>query len=289
MSFLVTTFYRFVSLGPDRLAQLQSRWLEFGQNLGLRGLIILASEGCNATIAGPPEAVETFRSELLQEPELADLDFKDSRCQSLPFQRWKVEIRNQTIKYRADCPPPGGRHHHLTPEQWHARLDGDVTIIDTRNDYEVKIGKFAGAVDPGLESFEHFTDYVRHLDLPKEREVLLYCTGGIRCEKAVLDMEELGFTQVYQLEGGILKYLEQYPEGKFEGECFVFDERVAVDSKLAPTSTYRFCPLCGDPGREGIDCRHCGQPAVICQACLSSRGPYCSKSCRLEGVAMENR
>ncbi|MGE0491277.1 MAG: rhodanese-like domain-containing protein [Vulcanimicrobiota bacterium] len=287
MNFLVTTFYRFVGFGPDRLVQLQTRWLECGQNLGLRGLIILASEGCNATIAGPPRAVKTFRNELLQEPELTDLDFKDSRCQSLPFKRWKVEIRNQTIKYRADCPPPGGHHHHLTPEQWHAKLDDDVTVIDTRNDYEVKVGKFAGAIDPGLESFEQFTDYVRQLDLPKTRQVLLYCTGGIRCEKAVLDMEELGYTQVYQLEGGILKYLEQYPEGKFEGECFVFDERVAVDSQLAPSSTYRFCPLCGDPGRQSIECRQCGQQAVICGPCLSTRGPYCSKGCRLKVGAGE--
>ncbi|MCA9792873.1 MAG: hypothetical protein KC910_13795 [Candidatus Eremiobacteraeota bacterium] len=279
MSYLITTFYRFVNFSPDRLEQLQADWLEFGQRRGLRGLVILAPEGCNATIAGLPEAIEAFRRELLLEPELEGLDFKDSRSANLPFKRWKVERRNQTIKYRPDCPAPGGRHHHLTPQQWHAKLDDDVTVIDTRNDYEVKVGKFSGALDPGLESFEQFTDYARQLELPKDRPVLLYCTGGIRCEKAVLDLEEQGYTQVYQLEGGILKYLEQYPDGKFEGECFVFDERVAVDSQLAPSSTYRFCPLCGDPGRQAIECSQCGSQAVICEPCLSKRGPYCSKGC----------
>lgn len=161
-------------------------------------------------------------------------------------------------------------------------------LLDTRNVYETAIGKFRGAVDPKLQKFSEFSDFVTASDIPKNKKVLMYCTGGIRCEKASLEMQRLGFEDVYQLSGGILKYLEEFPDGPFEGECFVFDHRVAVDKNLRPSKQYKLCPHCGNPGDKSISCRKCGAQAIICDGCANNEYKVsCSKNCahHLERVA----
>jgi UPF0176 protein len=180
----------------------------------------------------------------------------------------------------------------VSPAEWDRllRTDPNVVLVDTRNDYEVAIGRFRGAVDPGLETFHGWDDWVENHPVPPGAKVLIYCTGGIRCEKAILSLQERGVDDVWQLDGGILRYLEEFPDGgMFDGECFVFDERVAVDNHLAPTVRWVKCPHCGDPAEAGSvagACPYCGVDAVVCDGCRAlartgesaDRGA-CSRNC----------
>jgi len=273
---IVTAFFKFVDLEDireelhDKLRDLQ----------GLSGLVLLTPEGINGTICGDPEHIEKFRKTLGAYPRLADLEYKDSPAEKHVFPRWKIDLRDQAINYVGEFKPDGGIHNHVSPEEWHRMLTGDepVTVLDTRNRYETRVGTFKNAVDPEIDSFTEFAEYLDECDLPKDRPTLIYCTGGIRCEKAILDMEQRGFEKVYQLHGGILKYLEEYPNQQFEGECFVFDHRVAVDQELKPSEKYWLCPHCGDPGDLEITCRQCGEQARVCRDC-SEKAPVCSKNC----------
>lgn len=272
----ICTFYRFADLSEVR----ESLREELQALKDIRGLVLIAPEGINGTVAAPIAVMQRFKDILQAEPKLADLEYKTSWSEKYPFPRWKVELKDQTIQY-VDKFRPDGSRPHLTPAEWHAMLQGDeeVTVLDTRNTYEVKVGTFKNAIDPGIEKFTEFADYLDECELPKDKPTLIFCTGGIRCEKAILDMEERGFDKVYQLEGGILKYLEEYPEGEFEGECFVFDRRVAVDKNLAPSEQYWLCPHCGNPGQLECTCAQCDQTARVCEACASQK-PTCSKNCQ---------
>ena len=154
-------------------------------------------------------------------------------------------------------------------------------LIDTRNWYEYRLGTFRGALNPGIEKFTDFPDFIQKQGIGKHQKMLIFCTGGIRCEKGILDLEQNGYQNVFQLEGGILNYLEQYPNQKFEGECFVFDRRVAVDQNLEPSKRYTLCPHCGQPADRRIECGLCDQPAQICLECegMQVKGVTCSKNC----------
>lgn len=255
--YFVSTFYALKALDADAqqgLLQPLQAW-PIGEP-PLRGLVLIAPDGMNATIAGSQTAVleleEWFRGRL-------PLSMcKHSRCEGPPFGKWKVVLRKQTIT-GGDiqvAPQPRARDSHLSAEEWQRVLDEEsVVLIDVRNDYEVRLGKFRGAVNPTTNKFSDFADFVAAMDISKEQKILTYCTGGIRCEKAVPYLEDRGFTNVFQLEGGILNYLEHFPDRNFEGECFVFDERVSLDQQLQPTRQFRRCPECGQPGGE--ECHYC--------------------------------
>lgn len=215
----------------------------------LKGLVIVAPDGVNATVAGPNETVRGIEEWLSQRLALSEI--KRSTCAEPPFGKWKVVERRETVTSGPIGHAPPVQATHLSPEQFHEALMSEkVTVIDVRNRYEVRLGTFRGALDPGTDTFTDFARYIDKAGLPKDEKILTFCTGGIRCEKAVPYLKARGFTNVYQLSGGILHYLEHYPEGFFEGECFVFDERVAVDTHLQPTRRYRRCPECGQPCAE---------------------------------------
>jgi UPF0176 protein len=193
--------------------------------------------------------------------------FKDSTAPRAVFGKWSVKRKPELITFKQEGVAPAGKRNHLAPSAWKAMLSrDDVVVLDTRNTYESAIGTFRDAVAPDIRHFSEFPDAVRAAGIPKDKTVLLYCTGGIRCEKAVIAMEQQGYRNVYQLEGGILAYLEQFPDDAFDGECFVFDERVAVDQRLQPSNTYRLCAECGDPAASDV-CGKCAdeEPA----ACLA--------------------
>lgn len=279
----VTTFYKFVELPADKLVGMRQELLTHGERLGVVGLIILASEGCNATIAAMPENLAEFCAILTASPAFSDLQFKNSTANKKPFRRFKIDIRPEIVTFDGAKLQPGpGPGKKLDPAEWESVLasEGDIVVVDTRNSYETELGMFEGAVDPKIRKFSDFTEFVKRSDIPKEKKVLMYCTGGIRCEKASLEMERLGYRNVFQLSGGILKYLEEFPHGKFNGECFVFDHRVALDQKLQPSKHYKLCPHCGNPGDNHISCRKCGSLAVICKACAREQHRVsCSKNC----------
>lgn len=274
--FVVISFYRFLDLRPIKEALAK----ELDALSGLKGVIILSDEGINGMAAGDRASIERLKAVLEAHPGLEALDIKESLAPNNPFPKWRVRLKAQTIRYLPGFAPREASDH-ISPEEWHRLLlsDEPVTILDTRNKYETKLGKFEGAIDPGIQNFTDFADFLDECDLPKDQTTLIYCTGGIRCEKAIVDMRARGFQKVRQLHGGILRYLEAYPDQKFEGECFVFDERVSIDQNLQPSKLYAICPHCGDPGTALIDCSVCGNSTKICSDCMTD-DPTCSKDCQ---------
>lgn len=256
----ITAAYAFVRLPKRKRAALHAALKAFGEERGMRGLVLIALEGINSTVCGSPEAIAEWKERLREIKD--DIVFKDSAAEKLVFRRWSVKLKSELITLKQPGAEPKGAHHHLSPQEWNAMLKrDDVVVVDTRNAYEVALGKFKGAIDPKLNNFQEFPDAMRSANIPKDKKVLLYCTGGIRCEKAIFTMEALGYEHVYQLDGGILAYMEQCPDDAFEGECFVFDHRVAVDQQLRPSQIYKLCRECGNPTTE-----------VACGTCVKNHG-----------------
>ncbi len=254
---LVRTFYRFSRLPATRVEALRSELQEIGLAQGLRGSILLSEEGCNGTVAGPEAGVEALFEAM--RADFPGLGGQDSWTEGLPFGRWKVLHKEQIVAARdADLSPSENHAGQVGAEAWDEVRElvrqGKAQMLDVRNDYEVEIGTFPEARDPGTSTFKEFSDFLdREVGATLDPEVptAIFCTGGIRCEKARIDLERRGFSQIFQLHGGILGYLKEKPEGGFQGECFVFDERVALDRHLQPTEIYERCPGCGDPWPRG--------------------------------------
>jgi UPF0176 protein len=280
---VVSAFYKFLQVGGDELPSLRDRLEQFASASGLKGLVVLGTEGINATVAGSAETIAQFERLLPELFKSPDFEFKHSQAEKAPFARFKVDLRPEIVTIKdTSISASESQGTYLTPSEWHQALSNgsDITLIDTRNDYETDIGVFEGAVDPRIRKFSDFGDYMERSGLPKDRKLFLYCTGGIRCEKAVPEVKRLGYQNVYQLQGGILKYLEEYPDGHFKGECFVFDHRVAVDAHLQPTQTYKLCPHCGNPSKDNLDCIKCGKNAPVCARCAEREDlKSCSKNC----------
>lgn len=276
----ITAFYKFFDIAEDQLTNLQEELRSFGKKHGMRGLTLLATEGINGTVCGTPEVIARWK-ELIQH-HAGDVVFKDASADTVVFPRWFVKIRQEIVSLRQPDVEPDGKRNHLTPEEWNAMLEqDDVVVLDTRNVYETEIGMFENAIDPKIQNFQEFSDYVKKGEIAKDKKVMMYCTGGIRCEKALIEMQKQGYEHVYQLEGGILAYLQKFPEQKFAGECFVFDHRVSVDQHLQPSERYKTCPHCGNPGDKAINCTHCDARCAVCVHCLEDKQlSFCSKDCR---------
>jgi UPF0176 protein len=241
MSILNISAYKFVSL--DNLAALRERLLARCEALALKGTILLAPEGINLFLAGSRAAIEAFVTWLHADPRFADIAAKESLSATVPFGRLRVRLKKEIITMRQPTiRPEGGRAPSVSPATLQRWLDAgrddegrEVLLLDTRNDYETDAGAFVGAVDYRLRSFGDFpaalaADQARYAG----KTVVSYCTGGIRCEKAALHMQDLGLQHVYQLDGGILKYFEQTDGAHWRGDCFVFDERGTLDTRLSP-------------------------------------------------------
>ncbi len=275
----ITAFYHFVDIDEAALPALHTELMAYGQEHNLQGLVLIAAEGVNGTIAGSEEEIAAWKKYL--NAKFGDITYKDSKAFGVLFRKWSVKIKREIVGLGKPEVKPSGKHKHLTPAEWDAMMKNeDVIVLDARNSYEYQIGKFEGALDCGTTCFSEFPEFVEKAELPKDKKIMMYCTGGIRCEKALIEMESQGYNDVYQLDGGILAYLEQFPEGKFEGECFVFDYRVSVDGHLQPSKIYGTCPHCGNPGDVTINC-YCGTNKRVCEGCLKKEGcNTCSKRCK---------
>lgn len=276
----IIAFYKFFPIAENELSVLQKLFDAEGTKLGVSGLLLIATEGINGTIAGNADAINLFKKLIIEKA--GELIFKHSTAETNPFKRYRVKIRSEIVHIGdTELFPKQQKNNHVSPEEWDAMLmNDDVVVIDARNEYETAIGMFQNAVDPKLKTFQEFPDYVKSADIPKDKKVMMYCTGGIRCEKALLEMQRQGYEHVYQLDGGILNYLEKRPDGFFKGECFVFDHRVAVDSNLQPSKKYFLCPHCGDPADQKIVCSLCTSDAVVCRECREiDQRKTCSKNC----------
>jgi UPF0176 protein len=266
----VVSFYRFLDLeDPQALRdELQALCDEHG----LLGTILVATEGFNGTIAGSKEAIRTVLSWLQDRFDIAEpLDARWTDADEAPFRRMRVRVKKEIVTLgRPDILPHKRTGEHVLPEKWNELIDDpNVLVIDTRNHYEYEVGTFPGAIDPGNDSFREFPEFAKTLaETSTGRPLAMFCTGGIRCEKATALMLELGFDEVYHLQGGILNYLETMPdeENLWDGECFVFDTRVAVDRDLVEGG-YVQCHACRRPlssedlaspdYREGVSCPRC--------------------------------
>lgn len=278
---LVSSFYAFRNLPKEELSSIRLALLEYGKVHSIRGLIIIAEEGWNGTFAGELQDVQMFKEFLQSFSGLKDVDYKDGPANKQPFRKLQVQIREEIVTFASPNFRPTNLNY-LTPAEWEEALSSlnPPLVIDVRNHFEVKLGKFRGAVDPGISKFTELHDFLKKFQVAVDQEVLLYCTGGIRCEKAAASMQALGYKNVYQLQGGILAYLKAFPERNFEGECFVFDHRVALDQKLTPSKRYGLCPHCGDPGELEITCLNCGKGAKVCANCQTFDSKRtCSKNC----------
>ncbi len=239
-AFVVAALYKFVDL-PD-YADLRAPLRAIMDAHKVKGTLLLAREGVNGTIAGSRDGIDAVLAHLRSDPRLADLEHKESYCDAQPFLRAKVRLKKEIVTLGVPGVDPNARvGTYIDPKDWNALIaDPDVILIDTRNDYEVAIGTFEGAIDPKTASFGEFPEYVRaNLDPRTHKKVAMFCTGGIRCEKASSFMLQEGFEEVFHLKGGILKYLEEIPaeQSRWRGECFVFDERVALGHGLAQRAT----------------------------------------------------
>lgn len=272
--YVVCALYKFVRLND--FENLREPLLKVMQDNTVKGTLLLANEGINGTIAGSREGIDAVITWLKQDERLADLDSKESFDEKIPFYRTKVKLKKEIVTMGVEgIDPLQVVGTYVKPKDWNDLIsDPDVTLVDTRNDYEVGIGTFKGAINPVTETFREFPDYVKNeLDPKKQKKVAMFCTGGIRCEKSTAYLKEQGFEEVYHLEGGILKYLEEVPaqESLWEGECFVFDNRVAVNHQLEQ-GQYDQCYACRRPiteddkkrpeYHEGMSCHLCHDEAT---------------------------
>jgi UPF0176 protein len=273
----IANFYKFISIDdcPELQAQLQS----YCEAHEIKGTILIATEGINGSICGSTETVNAALAFLCQDHRFADISHKSATCTGKPpFSKLKIKIKAEIVTLREPLANPSQRvGRYVAPQDWNALIeDPEVLVIDTRNAYEVEIGTFRGSINPHTDAFTDFPEYVRQQLNPSEhRKVAMFCTGGIRCEKATSLLLAEGFSDVYHLEGGILNYLEQIPaaESQWQGDCFVFDERVAVTHNLEP-GNYRMCYDCGLPiptlDADKIPCPHCGSDRLVSNSCSES-------------------
>ena len=274
MHYICAALYKFVEL--DNYEDLRQPLLDVMLANQVKGTLLLAREGINGTICGTRPQLDAVLAHLRTDPRLTDIDHKESPSDGQAFYRTKVKLKKEIVTMGVEwIDPKKTVGQYIEAKDWNALIsDPEVLLVDTRNDYEYAVGTFAGAINPNTETFREFPKYVeKNLDKTKHKKVAMFCTGGIRCEKSTAYLNELGFENVYHLKGGILKYLEEVPaeESMWQGECFVFDQRVTVKHGLEQ-GTYDQCYACrmliteaeklSEHYAKGVSCPHCHDKAT---------------------------
>jgi UPF0176 protein len=268
--FVIASLYRFVAL--EDFQALQQPLLGLMRQHRIKGTLLLAAEGINGTVAGSREAIDTLLAWLKCDPRLEALDHKESFADDMPFGRCKVKLKKEIVSMGvAGIDPHHSSGTYVHPQDWNALIsDPDVLLIDTRNQYEIAIGSFKNAVNPQTTNFRQFPQYARDKLRPEQhKKIAMFCTGGIRCEKSTAYLKAEGFAEVYHLKGGILKYLEEVPEedSLWQGECFVFDDRVTVNHQLLQ-GQYDQCHACRQPISDADKASRHYSPGVSCPHCI---------------------
>lgn len=271
MTLIVAALYKFAPL--PNFAELKPGIEEVCKSHGVMGTVLLAPEGVNGTIAGSRDGINAALAHLRTLPGCADLEHKESTADTMPFLRMKVRLKKEIVTMGVEgIDPTSTVGTYVEPENWNALIaDPDVVLIDTRNDYEVGIGTFEGAVNPETETFREFPEwFARFKDTNTKSKIAMFCTGGIRCEKSTAFLKSQGLDDVYHLKGGILKYLETVPkdESKWQGECFVFDARVSVGHGLE-LGSYDQCFACRRPITEADKQTDDYVKGISCPACVA--------------------
>lgn len=271
-SSIVCALYKFVTL--ENYTDMRQPLLDVMLQHDIKGTLLLANEGINGTVSGPRSGIDQLLAYLNTDPRINPVSTKESIHDNAPFYRTKVKLKKEIVTLGVPgIDPLKTVGTYVKPADWNALIaDPDVTVIDTRNDYEIEIGTFTHAIDPKTQSFREFPDYVKaNLDPQKHKKVAMFCTGGIRCEKSTAYLKDQGFDEVYHLEGGILQYLEDIPQEQslWEGDCFVFDNRVAVNHDLEK-SIYDQCYACRLPITENDKLAPEFEAGVSCPKCAGT-------------------
>ncbi|WP_377889081.1 rhodanese-related sulfurtransferase [Alkalihalobacillus sp. R86527] len=286
-AYQVLLFYKYVEIeDPEYFAR---KHLKFCESIDLKGRVLIGKEGINGTVSGPKECTEQYMKELTNDPRFADIEFKIDDAESHTFKKMHVRARNEIVSLRLDddIDPNETTGNYLEPKEFMNALEsGDVIVIDARNDYEYDIGHFRNAIRPNIKAFRELPEWIEeNLSDQKDKKVLTYCTGGIRCEKFSGYLKKKGFNDVSQLHGGIVTYgKDPDVQGKyFDGKCFVFDDRLAVDVNQTDEATVvGKCYHCGTEADMYINCTNvqCDKLHIVCDDCLDSHQRYCSSSCK---------
>jgi len=281
----ILLFYKYVSIEDTEL--FAQEHLAYCKSLGLKGRILVAQEGINGTVSGTVEQTSTYMDYMHSLPMFEDLIFKIDEAETHAFQKMFVRPKKELVTFRLedDVDPNSLTGKHLKPEQFYDMLQrDDVIILDGRNDYEFDIGHFRGAIRPEVEAFREFPEWIReNMAEYKERPILTYCTGGIRCEKLSGFLLKEGFQEVYQLDGGIVTYgKDPEVQGKlFDGKCYVFDERISVPINQVEPVIVGTCHHCGKPEDRYINCANdfCHKQHICCEECEEEHNMFCSQEC----------
>ncbi len=284
----VLLYYKYVDV-PDPATETDAH-RALAKKLDLRGRILISSEGINGTCSGMEEAIAAYKQAMDAHPLFSNIVFKESESADHVFEKLFVRLRPEVVTLRQEVSAKEAAPY-ITPDELHAELERgeDLVLIDMRNDYEAAIGKFRNAVTLTMHYFRNLPDYLPELEQYKHSRVVTYCTGGIRCERASALLRKHGFTDVRQLEGGIVTYCEKYPDGYFDGSCFVFDKRMCVrfPGKLAPR-IISHCQFCKQPTDHCRDCNNdaCHDLFICCEACEAEHGGYCKAHPECCGAAL---
>lgn len=270
----VATFYMFTNL--TNLEELQKQFSKFLKNENISGTILLADEGINGTVAGSFSGIDNFKNFLILHKLFLSKNFKTSKCKENPFPRLKVKLKDEIVSLGNKLANPGEIvGDYVKPEDWNKLISqDDVLVLDTRNKYEVSIGTFQNAIQPQTTNFREFSDWIEDSNIGKNKKVAMFCTGGIRCEKASSLMKAKGFTNIYHLQGGILNYMKKVDEKNslWQGECFVFDDRVALNHNLE-VGSYDMCHGCRMPITEADKLESEYERGVSCPNCFNKKTP----------------
>ena len=288
----VLLYYKYVSLADP--ASCMERHRALCNELGLKGRILIGAEGINGTVAGSDEATSAYQTWLRAYPEFSDVVFKISFAESPPFRRMEIKVRREIVTLGAgtELDPTRDTAPHLSPEEWKRMIEQeDVVLFDVRNRYESEVGRFKGAITPAIENFRELPQVLPQYEALKDKTVLMYCTGGIRCEKASALFRQAGFSRVFQLEGGIVTYGERVGDAHWEGDCFVFDKRMMIpvgpSGEKPPVGR---CCHSGRPTRNVVNCLHdpCHRIILVAEDTIASDpdARLCPE-CRKQGFTSE--
>lgn len=277
----VCAFYQYTDITEPELFAREH--LADCKTIGLKGRILVASEGINGSVSGTPEQVDAYKQLLLNDVRFHGIEFKEDACLMHPFNKMQVKVKPELVRFEQPVSYKDAGEH-LSPEAFmEMAQQPDVIVLDARNDYESHVGKFKNALTPAIKTFREFPSVLNDLKDKKDKKILMYCTGGIRCEKASAFLKKEGFAHVYQLHGGILNFAKHCPDTIWEGTCFVFDKRLisSVNGTSAPLTS---CQLCDIPCDLYKNCRNptCDAFTVTCLECERTYSGCCSSECRAE-------
>ena len=278
MEIVVSSFYKYIEIKDP--IKFQESHLKYCKDLGIKGKILLAEEGINGTISGTEEQIRKYKKDFKKNKLFKDVIFKDTISDSHPFKKTLVRIRNEIVSSGLNVNMKN-KADYISPEELNKLIEKEeVVLLDARNNYESKIGKFKNAITPDIETFRDFKKVPKLISKLKDKTIVTYCTGGIRCEKASAFLKASSFNNVLQLHGGIIEYINEFPDKHFEGRCFVFDNRLSIPSGNK-TKDITICEICHVPCGRYINCanKKCDNLFVCCEECDIKLKHACSKKC----------